>query len=43
MTKSLKSVILTLADQGLSKADILTILADEYWIDPTVTRFVNAL
>ena len=43
MTSSLKSVILALADQGLSKPVILSILADEYWIDPSVTRFVNAL
>lgn len=43
MTQSLKSVILALADQGLSKPAILSILADEYWIDPSVTRFVNTL
>ena len=43
MTKSLKTVILTLSEQGLTKADILDTLAAEYWIDPTVTRFVNSL
>lgn len=43
MTNSLKSVILALFEQGLSKPSILDVLAAEYWIDPSVTRFVNTL
>lgn len=43
MTQSLKSVILSLSAQGLSKPAILDVLASEYWIDSSVTRFVNTL
>jgi hypothetical protein len=40
MTNSLKSVIQTLLAQGFNKAQVLETLADEYWIDSSVTRFL---
>ena len=40
MTKSLKAVIETLLAQGLSKPEVLDTLANEYWIDSSVTRFL---
>lgn len=43
MTKSLKQVIETLLAQGLSKAQVLETLANEYWVDTSVTRFINSI
>jgi hypothetical protein len=43
MTQSLKSVILALIEQGLSKPAVLDVLAAEYWVDPSVTRFINSI
>jgi len=43
MTKSLKAVIETLLNQGLSKAEVLETLANEYWIDSSVTRFLASV
>lgn len=40
MNKSLKQVIETLLAQGLDKPAVLDILANEYWIDSSVTRFL---
>jgi hypothetical protein len=40
MTKSLKAVIETLLSQGLTKHEVLETLANEYWIDSSVTRFL---
>jgi len=40
MTKTLKSVIEALLSQGLSKAEVLDTLANEYWVDQSVTRFL---
>jgi hypothetical protein len=43
MTKSLKAVIETLISQGLSKAEVLETLANEYWVDQSVTRFLASV
>ena len=43
MTSSLKAVIQTLLAQGLSKAQVLETLANEYWVDQSVTRFINSI
>ncbi len=43
MTKSLKAVIETLLNQGLSKAEVLDTLASEYWVDQSVTRFLASV
>jgi len=43
MTKSLKAVIETLLAQGLDKPAVLDILANEYWIDSSVTRFLSTI
>ena len=40
MTKTLKQVIETLLAQGFDKAQVLETLANEYWIDSSVTRFL---
>jgi hypothetical protein len=40
MTKSLKAVIETLLAQGLTKHQVLETLANEYWVDQSVTRFL---
>ena len=40
MTKTLKQVIETLLAQGFNKAQVLETLANEYWIDSSVTRFL---
>ena len=40
MTKSLKAVIEALLIQGYNKAQVLDVLATEYWIDSSVTRFL---
>ena len=40
MTKSLKAVIETLLNQGYTKPQVLETLANEYWIDSSVTRFL---
>ena len=43
MTKTLKAVIETLLNQGLSKAEVLETLANEYWVDQSVTRFLATI
>ena len=43
MTKSLKAVIETLLAQGYNKAQVLDTLASEYWVDQSVTRFINSI
>lgn len=43
MTKSLKQVIETLLAQGYNKTQVLDVLATEYWIDSSVTRFINSI
>jgi hypothetical protein len=43
MTKTLKAVIETLLNQGLSKAEVLETLANEYWVDQSVTRFLASV
>jgi hypothetical protein len=43
MTQSLKAVIETLLAQGLSKSQVLETLANEYWIDSSVTRFLSTI
>ena len=43
MTTSLKQIIETLIAQGLNKAEVLDTLAAEYWIDQSVTRFINSI
>lgn len=43
MTKTLKAVIEALLNQGLSKAEVLETLANEYWIDSSVTRFLASI
>lgn len=40
MSKSLKQVIDTLFAQGFTKPQVLDVLASEYWIDSTVTRYI---
>jgi len=40
MTQSLKAVIETLLAQGFNKTQVLDVLANEYWIDSSVTRFL---
>jgi len=40
MTQSLKAVIETLLAQGMTKHQVLETLANEYWIDSSVTRFL---
>ena len=40
MTQSLKQVIEALLLQGFNKAQVLDTLANEYWIDSSVTRFL---
>lgn len=41
MSKSLTQVIDSLLAQGLSKPQVLDVLASEYWIDLTVTRYLS--
>lgn len=43
MTTSLKQVIQALFTQGYNKAQVLDTLASEYWIDSSVTRFINSI
>lgn len=43
MTKSLKAVIETLLAQGMTKHQVLETLANEYWIDSSVTRFLSTI
>lgn len=43
MTKSLKAVIETLLNQGYTKPQVLETLANEYWIDQSVTRFLASV
>lgn len=43
MTQSLKAVIETLLAQGLDKPAVLDILANEYWIDSSVERFLASV
>ena len=43
MTKSLKAVIETLLSQGLTKHQVLETLANEYWVDQSVTRFLSTI
>lgn len=43
MTKTLKQVIEALLSQGFSKAQVLETLANEYWIDSSVTRFLATI
>ena len=43
MSKSLTSVIESLLSQGLSKPQVLEVLASEYWIDPIVTRYLSTI
>ena len=40
MTSSLKSVIEALLSQGFTKPQVLETLANEYWVDQSVTRFL---
>jgi tRNA A58 N-methylase Trm61 len=40
MTKTLKQVIETLLAQGFTKPQVLETLANEYWVDQSVTRFL---
>jgi len=40
MTKTLKAVIETLLSQGFTKPQVLETLANEYWVDQSVTRFL---
>ena len=40
MTKSLKAVIETLFAQGLTPTQVRETLANEYWIDSSVERFL---
>lgn len=43
MSKSLKQVIETMLTQGMTKPQILDVLASEYWIDSSVTRYLASL
>jgi hypothetical protein len=43
MTTSLKQVIQALLAQGYTKAQVLDVLATEYWIDSSVTRFLSTI
>jgi hypothetical protein len=43
MTQSLKAVIETLLAQGLTKGQVLETLANEYWVDQSVTRFLSTI
>jgi hypothetical protein len=43
MTQSLKAVIETLLAQGMTKHQVLETLANEYWIDSSVTRFLSTI
>jgi hypothetical protein len=43
MTKSLKSVIETLLAQGFTPVQVRETLAAEYWIDPSVDRFLSTI
>jgi tRNA A58 N-methylase Trm61 len=43
MTKSLKAVIETLLNQGYTKPQVLETLANEYWVDQSVTRFLASV
>ena len=43
MTSNLKSVIEALIAQGLNKAQVLETLANEYWVDQSVTRFLSTI
>jgi hypothetical protein len=43
MTKSLKAVIETLLAQGMTKHQVLETLANEYWVDQSVTRFLSTI
>jgi hypothetical protein len=43
MTKSLKAVIEALLHQGYTKHQVLETLANEYWIDSSVTRFLASV
>lgn len=40
MSKSLKQVIDALFAQGFTKPQVLDVLASEYWIDQSVTRYI---
>jgi hypothetical protein len=41
MSKSLAQVIDALLSQGFNKPQILDVLASEYWIDSSVTRYLS--
>jgi len=43
MTTSLKQVIETLIAQGFNKTQVLETLANEYWVDQSVTRFLASV
>lgn len=43
MTKTLKQVIEALLNQGYTKPQVLETLANEYWIDSSVTRFLASV
>ena len=43
MSKSLKQVIDALITQGYSKPQVLDVLASEYWIDSSVTRYLASV
>lgn len=43
MTKTLKAVIEALLNQGYTKPQVLETLANEYWIDSSVTRFLASV
>jgi hypothetical protein len=43
MTQSLKQVIETLLAQGYNKSQVLDVLATEYWVDSSVTRFLSTI
>jgi hypothetical protein len=40
MSKSLAQVIDALLTQGYTKPQVLDVLASEYWIDASVTRYL---
>ena len=43
MSKSIKQVIEALFKQGLTKSQVLDVLASEYWIDSSITRFLSTI
>jgi len=43
MTNNLKAVIETLLSQGFTKPQVLETLANEYWVDQSVTRFLASV